>query len=252
MPGVCLVVPCYNEAGRLPVSHLESYLREHPEGRVCFVDDGSRDRTRDVLEQIQSRLPAQTTVLGDGVNRGKAGAVRLGMLHALSETDAALLGYWDADLATPLPELDLLVAACTHAPERIAAIGSRVKRLGTRIVRRPIRHVLGRLFATCASLVLDLPVYDTQCGAKLFHRDAAAIGFREPFLSNWLFDVEVLARLRNHYGTAAAAQQIIEVPLGTWADIEGSNLRAGAFIRAPLDLWRIARAYNGAAARSKT
>lgn len=244
MPDVCVVVPCYNEARRLPAAHFESYLTTHPHVHVCFVDDGSRDETREVLDALRRRLPSQMTILGDGVNEGKGQAVRRGILHALSHSDAPIVGYWDADLATPLPELDTLVAACAGAPERLGAIGSRVKRLGADIARRPVRHVLGRVFATFASLVLDLPVYDTQCGAKVLNRDAAAVGFREPFVTSWLFDVEVLARLRNHYGTDAAARRILEVPLGAWADVDGSNLGVGTFVRAPLDLWRIARAYR--------
>jgi glycosyltransferase involved in cell wall biosynthesis len=209
---------------------------------LCLVDDGSSDGTRRVLEDVARTSPGRVVVLTGRARTGKAEAVRHGILHGLSHSEAGLLGYWDADMATPLAELDVLMSACTT--DRIAAIGSRVKRLGTRITRSLVRHYLGRTFATFASITLRLPVYDSQCGAKVFRRDAAAAGFTDAFLTKWLFDVEILARLRNRYGLEGVAQAIIEVPLNEWTHVGGSKLRLRHYLIAPLDLWRIARAYN--------
>lgn len=244
MPDVCIVMPCYNEEARLPADEVVGFLSEHPGVHMCFVDDGSSDGTRTILDGIAARVPQRATVLGDGRRHGKAGAVRLGVLHALERDETPLIGYWDADLATPLSEIALLVDACRSSPGCIAAIGSRIKRLGTRITRSAVRHYVGRIFATAASITLRLPVYDSQCGAKVFRRDAAETAFAEPFLTRWLFDVEVLARLRNQYGDGAVVDNVLEVPLRQWTGIDGSKLRAWHFLHAPLELWRIARRYN--------
>lgn len=243
---IWMVVPCYNESTRLPSDAIDTFLRTHPDVTVCLVDDGSDDGTRAVLDRVEAAWLGQVVVLGDRVRTGKAEAVRQGIQLGLLRSQASLFGYWDADLSTPLSELDLLRGALEASPHRIAAIGSRVKRLGTNITRSMVRHYLGRVFATFASITLRLPVYDSQCGAKLFRRDAADIAFAEPFVSAWLFDVEVIARLRNHIGAKQASRQILEVPLGEWTHVDGSKLRLRHYVAAPLELWRIGRRYNRA------
>lgn len=244
MPTVWVVVPCYNEETRLPVAAIDAFLRDHAGVEICFVDDGSSDGTRARLDAIKAAFPGQVAVLACQGNQGKAEAVRLGVLHGLSHSQAAIFGYWDADLSTPLSEVDLLARTIDARADSLAATGCRLKRLGADITRSAVRHYLGRVFATFASLTLRLAVYDSQCGAKLFRREAAAIAFAERFESQWLFDVEILARLRNHYGAARALQSIVEVPLQAWTHLDGSKLRARHYVLAPLDLWRIARRYN--------
>jgi dolichyl-phosphate beta-glucosyltransferase len=113
--------------------------------------------------------------------------------------------------------------------------------LGRKIERRRIRHYLGRLFATVASTILQLPVYDTQCGAKLL-RVTPRIRrlFAAPFTSRWVFDVEMIARYIQQVGSAgAAANHIYEFPLHTWTDVAGSKLKAIDFVVALNDLARI-------------
>ena len=251
MRNVCIVMPCYNEAVRLPVAEIRRFLAGHPDVRLCLVDDGSTDGTRAVLDTLGAGFPAQATVLGGAGRQGKAGAVRDGVLHCLAHTDADVIGYWDADLAAPLSEVELLVDACRASTDRLAAIGSRVKRLGAQITRSEVRHYVGRVFATCASITLRLPVYDSQCGAKMFRRETAVIAFGEPFLTKWLFDVEILARLRNHFPDQDISRTVMEVPLRAWTGIGGSRLRAWHFLHAPVELWRIARRYNSRAARAR-
>ena len=122
-------------------------------------------------------------------------------------------------------------------------MGSRVQLLGRSIERNNTRHYVGRVFATCASLSLGLPVYDTQCGAKLFRRtDALAAALATPFTSRWAFDVELLARLvRPRPGVAPIEiGRIREEPLLAWTDVPGSKLGALAALSSGLDLLRIA------------
>ena len=106
------------------------------------------------------------------------------------------IGFWDADLSTPLEELPRFLgfpAFCGVGAD--AVIGSRVMRLGSRVHRNALRHLFGRAFVTVASLLLKVQAYDSQCGAKLFRPAAAARAFAEPFVTRWIFDLEVLLRL---------------------------------------------------------
>jgi hypothetical protein len=176
-------------------------------------------------------------------NSGKAEAVRQGVLHVASLGRFDAIGYWDADLSTPLAQLDLLIAALENNPGRAVALGSRVKRLGSDIERKAVRHYLGRVFSTVASQLFDLAVYDSQCGAKLFRADLAMPLFGEPFATKWLFDVELLVRLRRHLGSRQFLDASIEVPLTAWREVGGSKLRLTHMLRVPFDLLTIRSRY---------
>ena len=249
MPTCVIVVPCYNEEARLNRSAILRHLTGSPEQSILFVDDGSTDCTLVHLKQLQREMPAQVSVLRNEANAGKAEAVRRGLLHALASR-CQFVGYWDADLATPLESVDDLVNVLVSRPEVDIVIGSRVKLLGRVIERHWRRHYLGRAFATCASLVLDLPVYDTQCGAKLFRAtpDLRCI-LEEPFLSRWIFDVELLARFLTLYTADIERKSgaIYEFPLNYWRDVPGSKLRLKDFFRAAQELAAIQKKYGGSA-----
>jgi hypothetical protein len=127
-------------------------------------------------------------------------------------------------------------------------LGSRVRLLGHDIDRRVARHYLGRVFATAASVTLRLPVYDTQCGAKLFRvSETVEALFAEPFCTGWVFDVEILARLVRDVGHEAAARRVCELPLERWQDVAGSRVKPIDFARAIGELHRIHRRYLGRA-----
>ncbi len=240
-----MIIPCYNEATRLPGDAFVAYLRRVPLVSVCFVNDGSRDDTRAVLERLQQQQPAQIEVLHLAQNQGKAGAVRAGMLHCAGQpTD--YLGYLDADLATPLDAIGDLQTALDRQPALDLAMGSRVKILGADIQRDPFRHYVGRVIATFISNILKLPVYDTQCGAKLFRRGMVADLFREPFISPWLFDVELLARLIRQHGRANVPAHVAEVPLKQWIEQSDSRISSGYVFKMWYELYRIHQTYRDA------
>jgi dolichyl-phosphate beta-glucosyltransferase len=237
---VAWVVPCFDEAARIDVQAFLALVDDSAPASLLFVDDGSRDRTLQVLRGIAEQRPDRVEVIALPTNQGKAEAVRQGLLRALAR-GANIVGYIDADLATPPHELRRL-ATLARAGDHDILMGSRVQLLGRTIERNHGRHYLGRLFATCASLSLGLPVYDTQCGAKLFRRtEALAAALDQPFTSRWVFDVELLARLiRPRPGIAAiAVGRIREEPLLSWTDIPGSKLRPAAALRSGLDLLRL-------------
>lgn len=244
MREVSVVVPCFNEEKRLRGQHILDFVAAHGHASVCFVDDGSADGTLKVLEDLRSKNPRQILVRGLNRNSGKAEAVRQGVLHVSASRPTAFVGYWDADLSTPLDELEHLLAAFDISPAYVLAMGSRVKRLGSEIDRNATRHYLGRVFSTLSSQLLDLPVYDSQCGAKVFRSDHAAVLFGEPFITTWLFDVELLARLRNHLGGEAFLKAVIEVPLNRWSEVGGSKLRLTHMIKVPYELLQIRSHYN--------
>ena len=233
-PVATIVVPCYNEAQRLDRDALLALAAE-PSVRLVFVDDGSTDATAAVLHGL-AKASSDIEVVTLETNRGKAEAVRLGMLDALAGS-APLIGYYDGDLATPPAELLRLVAALVDHPDVECVLGARVALLGTAIERRPFRHYAGRLFASAASAALGVQVYDTQCGAKVFRSSAALrAAVAEPFRSRWAFDVELLDRLLRG-GTGAPAvrpEQLLEVPLHAWRDVSGS----GMSLRGGLDAFR--------------
>jgi dolichyl-phosphate beta-glucosyltransferase len=238
-----LVVPCYNEAARLDDAALLSLVDgELPAMRLLLVDDGSGDETGARLAALAHRAPGRIETLVLDRNRGKAEAVRQGMLAALAR-DATIVGYFDADLSTPVAELRRLLAMIEGRPDVGVVMGARISLLGNDIRRSHTRHYLGRVFATLASLILRARVYDTQCGAKLFRRSAALeAALREPFRSRWSFDVELLGRLLTGDATTPGLPvgQVLEVPLRSWRDVPGSKLRVSAMAGALKDLAQIA------------
>jgi dolichyl-phosphate beta-glucosyltransferase len=238
-----VVIPCYNEEKRLNVGAFLRACAAQPGLHFIFVDDGSTDGTAAVLEQLCAAEPHQCRAHRLPENSGKAEAVRQGFLQAF-EGDYDSIGYWDADLATPLEMIPRFQARLS-APDVSMVMGSRIKLLGHRIERRAARHVLGRLFATCASLVLGLPVYDTQCGAKLFKNSPELrLLFGRAFTVRWIFDVEILARtmmLRRFSGGTPLEHTAIELPLDEWTDVPGSKLRSTDFLRGAFELLKVLR-----------
>ena len=239
-----LVIPCYNESDRFAPGEFAAALSVDEGLHFCFVDDGSRDATLGVLEAFRADHPGRVEVQKLDVNSGKGEAVRRGMLHVLDCTNARIVGYWDADLATPLDQLAEFEREAGAFLQWTALLGCRHKRMGTDIRRTEFRHYVGRAFATLASPLLALPVYDTQCGAKLLRREVAERVFDVPFCSRWCFDVEILARMLAAYGTDALLEGVVEVPLKKWAEVGQSRLRPLDLPRMVIDLFRIGRKYG--------
>jgi dolichyl-phosphate beta-glucosyltransferase len=239
-PRACIVVPCFNEARRLDAEAFVEFARVHPDIALLFVDDGSSDTTAARLKDLEARTPVIATLILPK-HAGKAAAVRHGLLAA-AEQGAEFVGFWDADLSTPLSAISEFVEMLSADPQLDIVIGARVKLLGRDVHRRLLRHYAGRIFATAASLALGLAVYDTQCGAKLFRlTEPVSAAFRAPFESTWIFDVEILARYIAAVGRHDAKSRICEVPLRTWNDVPGSKLRLRDGFRAAWDLAKIVR-----------
>jgi dolichyl-phosphate beta-glucosyltransferase len=241
-----LLVPCYNEAERLPGLMFAKFLAAHPNIVIVFVNDGSADATDQVLLNVQKQAGSrQVQILSLERNCGKAEAIRRGMLWVLSEDfqqhyRSDLIGYVDADLATPLSEMQRLIEIASRRPEIMAVVGSRMSLQGHQVTRTLTRQCLGKMFALAASLTMGIGLRDTQCGAKLFRKGSYLQEvFSQPFLDRWFFDIEILARMQSMH-----VSQIYECPLEQWRDVANSRLRTHDFALAPWKLCRLAMAYR--------
>ena len=240
MNQVTIVVPCFNEVDRLRTADVELLAAG---GRVVLVNDGSTDGTLDLMRLIEQRVD-RVEVLDLQPHGGKAEAVRQGMLIAVERGDT-LIGFADADMATPAHEVLRLQQIGLDHPEIKVVLGSRVKMLGRRIERSAFRHYTGRVYATAAGTIVGLPVYDTQCGAKFFRNDPVLRhALSAPFHSRWSFDVELIGRLIRGGSDVGrySVDHFIEVPLEEWYHVPGSKLRLAGSVKAGLELILIARA----------
>jgi glycosyltransferase involved in cell wall biosynthesis len=241
-----LIIPCYNEAQRLSLSAFADFIEHNSQVDFLFVNDGSKDATGQMLADFQVKFPERVRLLNLPKNSGKAEAVRQGM-RAVDIAQYDYVGFWDADLATPLTEFVRMIGVVQNKPDLYCLLASRVKLLGHAIVRKPTRHYLGRVFAVAASLLLKMAVYDTQCGAKLFKAELAPALFSEKFRTRWIFDVEILLRFKRWYLQKRLAKldklenYINEMPLLNWRDIAGSKIRPVHFLLAVTDFLKLLR-----------
>lgn len=239
---VCVIIPCYNEESRIPLGQFKGFAEQNPIFDFCFVNDGSRDRTGEVLERFVKDNPGRFYFYDQQPNQGKAEAVRNGINYILAGYQYDYVGFLDADLATPLEELPELLEVTVKRPQVQMVMGARLKRLGANVRRKNTRHYMGRVFATVVSVVFRLPVYDSQCGAKLIASSLAAKIFPNSFHSQWLFDVELILRVRHLCENYTAV--IYEHPLNEWIEKGGSKIKFTHLLRMPGELFKIYRHYR--------
>ncbi len=241
MKNITLIIPCFNEEFRFPKQEFSEFFKKSEGINFLFVNDGSADNTKVILDLLSEDENIQVIHLNE--NLGKAEAIRTGVLFALKNLDSEFIGYFDADLATPLEQL-LLFQDAIGMPNRKVIYGSRIKRAGSTIDRNGFRHYSGRVIATIINIfILDIPVYDTQCGAKLISRSIAEDVFKEPFISRWLFDVEILGRLQNKYNQDELFSMVYEVPLTKWQEKGKTKIRVFDMLMIPIELMKIYRKY---------
>lgn len=231
-----IIIPCYNESKRLIPSAFLCALERDLNLSFLFVNDGSTDNTLNVINSIKNLNPGQVEIMDLKSNSGKAEAVRHGMLKAV-EGQFYNVGYWDADLATPLNAIEHFCRILDSTDVEIV-IGSRVRLLGRMVERQNARHYLGRIFATCASVLLGIGIYDTQCGAKIFkNTHTLKTVFGKPFKVKWTFDVEMLARFFVATGThpSEISARWFEHPLEEWIDVKGSKIKSKDYIKGGLE-----------------
>jgi dolichyl-phosphate beta-glucosyltransferase len=228
-PDLSIVIPAFNEEKRLPASleSLAAFLSQRPmplSAEIVVVDDGSSDRTAVRAEESGRRLGLRLRVVRLPKNRGKGAAVRAGALAA----DGASILVSDADFSTPMPEWERLAAA--GAP---VAIGSRAVDETLVKERQPFFRVLaGKLFNRVVRIVAVPGIRDTQCGFKLFSREAAQAVFSRAGVDRFAWDVEALLLARK------LGFPIAEVPV-LWFNSADSRVTLWGGLQAYLDLFRI-------------
>ncbi|MFP9115058.1 glycosyltransferase [Flavobacterium sp. RHBU_3] len=217
MPNTAIIIPCYNEELRLNFNKIQE-LHGSADADIYLCNDGSTDKTLQLINTFAEKLP-RCFVINFEENTGKANTIFRAANQILEKGDYTHLGYFDADFSTPVSEINRMLAHVNVHPETFI-LGSRVQLLNYHINRKNYRHYIGRIIITIANFKLDLGIYDTQCGAKIFPVSIAREAFEKPFMTSWLFDMEIFLRLKNK----DLLKKGQEFPLLEWTDVDGSKL----------------------------
>lgn len=241
---VGVVIPCYNEEERLLSDEFINYIDKNSGYHLCFVNDGSKDKTLHILKELQNGREDFITVYNYEKNGGKAEAVRLGMLHMAKKEDLDYIGFLDADLSTDLADFDDLVKTIEHSEFKIVS-GSRISRMGANITKESARKIISLTINFIIRKILKMDFKDTQCGAKIFHKDVIAVAFGKKFVTQWIFDVEIFKRMSIYFGLKQAKAMLCEQPLKRWVHADGSKLSMKDSIKIIGQLAQIAWVYRG-------
>ena len=216
-----IIVPAYNEADRvLPtLARMVEYMEARGQSyEIIVVDDGSRDKTRDVVNQFAAknstvRLEIYNDETGKPLNKGKGFAVRTGILASRG----AFVLFSDADLSTPIEEVEKLLPLIESGKCEVA-IASRAMAASNLAIHQPwYREMMGRTFNAFVQRIAVPGIKDTQCGFKLFGCEAAQRIFRKARIDGFGFDTEVLFLARK-YG-----YRVLEVAV-TWRHQDESRV----------------------------
>ncbi|WP_179375170.1 response regulator [Winogradskyella wichelsiae] len=248
---VGVVIPCYNEEERLFTDEFINYIDKNSGYHLCFVNDGSKDKTLELLKDLQKGREDFITVYDCEKNGGKAEAVRLGMLHMSKKLDLDYIGFLDADLSTDLADFDDLVKTIETSDFKIVS-GSRISRMGADITKESARKIISLTINFIIRKILKMDFKDTQCGAKIFSKDSIEIAFGEKFVTQWIFDVEIFKRMSIHFGLKKAKSMLCEQPLKRWIHADGSKLSMKDSIKIVGQLAQIAWVYRSKKSDTKT
>lgn len=239
MINTCIIIPCFNEFSRFPILEFEQFIEKN-DVFFLFVNDGSKDKTEIILQELSQKFPKKVNFIRNEHNQGKAETVRNGVLHSLKNESFTYIGFFDADLSTPLVEINNFINVFNSNKDVKLILGSRIKRLGSKVERKFSRFIFGRIFATIISKnVLKIPIYDSQCGAKMFTRNIALDMFQQPFYTKWIFDVEILLRLKKKFGREFLLQKVVEFPLNSWIEKGDSKIKFTDFLKVPKDIFKL-------------
>ena len=236
-----IIIPCYNEGNRLDVDAFVGFITTHEAYHLCFVNDGSTDNTLQVIQSIKKEAQDRVSIIDLKINAGKAAAVGVGARYLYNRQDVECIGFLDADLSTGFKDFEKMVDTLHNYDNLSLVYGSRSKGL---IRRNWFRNIFSKIVKLIVFLILELPIKDTQCGAKVFRRDIIPIVYNKVFLTKWLFDVEIFIRLKKYFGPKDIMNRIFEQPLEKWIHRNGSKLRMKDMLRIPYMLITIWTFYS--------
>ncbi len=236
MSKLLCIIPFYNEESRFESSIYDKIFLKYSDIDFLLVDDKSTDLTLNIITSFADRF-SNIEALSLKSNLGKAEAIRTGILH-VNVKNYNFIGYLDADMATPMYEFIRIFNVISNNESISIIMGSRIKLLGNNVSRSLKRHYFGRFFATIISqFILKIPVYDTQCGAKIINTKVIKILFEKPFKTRWLFDVEILLRLKNEGYNLQ--KNVVEIPLNEWTEMKNSKIKFSEILSFPFQIINI-------------
>jgi hypothetical protein len=240
--GIGVVIPCYNEEKRLKTKEFANFVHNNHGYHICFVNDGSKDKTLDVLKEFQQGKEGYISIYDCEKNGGKAEAVRQGILYLVKDKSLDYIGFLDADLSTDFIDFDDLAKTLSVSDYKLV-IGSRITRMGANIIKQSSRGIISKIINIIIRTILGMEIQDTQCGAKIMNREVAENLFNTPFLTSWLFDVEIFLRMKKYYGAETVEKLICEQPLRRWVHEDGSKFSFKDSVKILGQLSEIARKY---------
>jgi CheY-like chemotaxis protein len=218
-----VVIPCYNEEKRLLSDEFRDFVHKNLGYHLCLVNDGSKDKTLEVLQELIKGKEDYISVYDCEKNGGKAEAVRLGMLHLAKQSQFDYIGFLDADLSTDFADFNDLAETISDSRYKMV-FGSRITRMGADIEKESARAIISKTINFIIRKTLKMEIKDTQCGAKIMTKDVIENTFKEKFITKWLFDVEIFMRMKKVYGAKETKDLILEQPLKRWIHADGSKL----------------------------
>ncbi|MBC7714182.1 MAG: glycosyltransferase [Rhizobacter sp.] len=231
----CIIVPCFNEEKRISSDSFIKFSNDNDHISFIFVNDGSTDNTNEVLTHITTESP-KNSFIKLSHNQGKAAAVRAGMLLA-HQKGFTHIGYLDADLTIPLETAKGLIRSLDEKKVDFV-FASRTKRFKRQKGQSLFRQTIGHSFSLLSRTILQMPIKDTQCGAKFFRSTNVPVLFEAPFMSKWIFDVEIFFRFKEHHH-GNVKTNFFEYPLDYWEDNHDSKVKFMDYVKVPYTLMSI-------------
>lgn len=238
-----VVIPCYNEELRLLSDEFKTFVDSNLGYHLCFVNDGSTDKTLEVLEKLRKGNEDHISIYDCEKNGGKAEAVRLGMLHLAKQGQYNYIGFLDADLSTDFEDFNDLATTISNSNFKIVS-GSRMARMGADITKESARAIISKMINFIIRKTIGMDFNDTQCGAKIMTKDVIDTTFQTQFLTKWLFDVEIFMRMKKIYGDEETKKLVCEQPLKRWIHADGSKLSFKDSLKIVFQIGQIAISYR--------
>ena len=190
---------------------------------------------------MKERFPERVDVISYNKNRGKAEAVRRGILKCLNNNNFKKIGFLDADLSISLNDALLLFDLTEDGVE--FSFYSRISDGSNMIKSQFHRKMIGKLIRTIINKLFLIDYYDTQCGCKIFSKRLAYQLFQKNFISTWLFDVEIFCRLFSIFDKKQYNMKVLEKPVIKWIDGGNSKVKFSYFFKMWVDFYKIYQQY---------